>query len=68
MNSRIHEMALTAELVALCHRTVPEPPWGTDKYDYFTDQDYRNAAEQLLDRRPPGPLWIFAYGSLNGVS
>lgn len=56
-------MALTAELVARCHR--PEPDRGPElQYEYFEDADYQAAAEKLLSGRPVGPLWLFAYGSL----
>ena len=56
-------MALTAELVARCHRSEPDP--GRNPHDsYFTDADYDAATAMLLRQRPPGPLWIFAYGSL----
>ena len=57
------QMELTAELVALVERTetdqgptpgLPEP----------TEADLAAAATQLLATRPPGPLWLFAYGSL----
>jgi cation transport protein ChaC len=56
-------MALTAELVARCHRSEPDPGRNPN-YAYFTDADYEAAAAMLLRQRPPGPLWVFAYGSL----
>ncbi|MFO1032625.1 MAG: gamma-glutamylcyclotransferase [Hyphomicrobiales bacterium] len=56
-------MALTPELVALCHRVVedqgPVPgavPMG--------DGDFAPAAADILSRKPAGPLQLFAYGSL----
>jgi glutathione-specific gamma-glutamylcyclotransferase len=56
-------MRLTRELVARCHRDVPNP--GPElKYDYFSDQDYDTATDAILAARPQGPLWLFAYGSL----
>ena len=56
-------MALTAELVARCERPEPDP--GPEQgYTYFTDQEYDAAAAALLRQKAPGPLWIFAYGSL----
>jgi len=56
-------MALTAELVARCQRAEPDP--GPEPgYAYFTDEEYNAAASALLQRKPPGSLWIFAYGSL----
>jgi cation transport protein ChaC len=56
-------MALTAALVARCHRSEPDPGRNPN-YAYFTDADYEAAAAMLLRQRPPGPLWVFAYGSL----
>jgi cation transport protein ChaC len=56
-------MALTSELVAQCHRVEPDPgPWPG--YHPFADADYDAAADALLQQKPPGPLWVFAYGSL----
>ena len=56
-------MALTAELVARCHRAEADP--GPEPgYAYFTDDEYHAAAAAVLEGRAPGPLWIFAYGSL----
>jgi cation transport protein ChaC len=56
-------MALTSELVAQCHRVEPDPgPWPG--YQPFADADYDAAAGALLKQKPPGPLWVFAYGSL----
>jgi len=56
-------MRLTRELVARCHRVV-EQPGPEPKYDYFTDDDYAAATAAILDARPAGPFWLFAYGSL----
>jgi glutathione-specific gamma-glutamylcyclotransferase len=64
VNARIRQMALTQELVDQCHRIVPDPGWFASKYDTFTNDDYTAAAEKLLAQKRPGPLWIFAYGSL----
>jgi cation transport protein ChaC len=56
-------MALTAELVARCERNEPDP--GPEPgYRHYVDQDYEAAADRLLGAAPPGPLWVFAYGSL----
>ncbi len=57
-------MALTAELVARCHRQEPDP--GPEEgYPEFTEEEYDAAAVTLLrERRETGPLWLFAYGSL----
>jgi len=56
-------MALTAELVAHCEREEPDP--GPDPAGrYFTDAEYAAAAAKFVEQAPPGPLWVFAYGSL----
>jgi glutathione-specific gamma-glutamylcyclotransferase len=57
-------MALTAELVARCHRAEPDP--GPEPgYPEFTEKDYDAATATLLaQRKETGPLWLFAYGSL----
>ena len=56
-------MALTAELVARCERHEPDP--GPEPgYRHYEDADYEAAADRLLEQAPPGPLWVFAYGSL----
>lgn len=56
-------MALTAALVARCHRSEPDPG-PNPTYTTFTDAGYDAAVAMLLRQRPPGPLWVFAYGSL----
>src|SRR5690348_7481165 len=54
-------MALTAELVALCHRS--EPDAGLPSYlTEVGDADYEHFAVELLKQREPGPFWLFAYG------
>ena len=56
-------MALTAELVAHCERPEPDP--GPDpSRRYFTEAEYEAAAARLIEQSAPGPLWVFAYGSL----
>lgn len=56
-------MQLTPELVARIHREVVDsgPPAG---FIPLTDRDYADKRDELLDTRPAGDLWIFAYGSL----
>jgi glutathione-specific gamma-glutamylcyclotransferase len=56
-------MTLTADLVARCerHEADPGPQPGSR---YFTDAEYEAAAAKLIEQAPPGPLWVFAYGSL----
>lgn len=56
-------MALTAELVARCHRDEPDPGMPPHLVQ-LTAAEYQAAASDLLKRKPPGPLWLFAYGSL----
>jgi cation transport protein ChaC len=56
-------MALTADLVALCHRDVPEPPRNPDLVR-FGDADYDRAATEVLARLGDDPIRVFAYGSL----
>ena len=56
-------MTLTEELVARCERHEPDPgPQPGSRY--FTDAEYEAAVAQLIEQAPPGPLWVFAYGSL----
>ena len=63
MDSVVSKMKLTAELAALCHRDVADPG-PEEKYDYFKDEDYVVATRKVMSEKPPGPLWLFAYGSL----
>lgn len=57
------DMALTADLVALCHRDIPDPgpdlartPMGEEDFDALT--------AELMQGLGDGPLFVFAYGSL----
>ncbi|HEU0222364.1 MAG TPA: gamma-glutamylcyclotransferase [Paracoccaceae bacterium] len=56
-------MALTAELVALCHREVsdpgPDPDWTP-----LTDEVKAEEVVRCLAEAGPGPIRVFAYGSL----
>jgi len=56
-------LALTPELTALCHgdETDPGPMPGEVS---FHNWEYDEAAARLLDDHGPGPIWVFAYGSL----
>lgn len=56
-------MSLTADLVALCHRDVPEPPRDPHMVR-FTDADFERAATEVLGKLGDAPIWVFAYGSL----
>jgi glutathione-specific gamma-glutamylcyclotransferase len=63
MGKAASPMALTAELVARCHRDERDPgPNPADRH--LTDEDFKAAAAALLQQKPPGDLWVFAYGSL----
>lgn len=57
------KMDLTPALVARGHRDVPDPGPPTD-YVRASEAELHDFADSLLARRPDGPLWIFAYGSL----
>lgn len=56
-------MRLTPELVALTRREVADtgPPPGIVA---ATDEDFREALDRILATRGPGPVWLFAFGSL----
>jgi cation transport protein ChaC len=56
-------LALTPELAALCHRDETDPGLWPGQVP-FQERDYNDAAGHLLDDHGPGPLWVFAYGSL----
>jgi cation transport protein ChaC len=63
MSSRHEPMTLTADLVALVERFEPDPgppPGETEQ----TPEELGAMADAILARREPGPLWLFAYGSL----
>jgi cation transport protein ChaC len=56
-------MALTAELVARVERLEPDPGPEPGMGD-VTPAQCRALAEKVLATAPPGPFWLFAYGSL----
>lgn len=56
-------MSLTADLVALCRRDVPEPARDPGQVRY-TDADFDRAATEVLAKLGDAPIWVFAYGSL----
>lgn len=57
------ELELTADLVALVERTEPDPgPLPGTREP--TEAELHAVATRLLADRPPGPLWLYAYGSL----
>jgi len=62
--SRRHEMSLTADLVALVHRTVADPGPSAG-FEPLTDLDHDDRCAALLASHPKGDdVWLFAYGSL----
>lgn len=63
MTRKPQPMHLTAELVARVERTEPDPgpEPGTSEH---TDAEYVALAKAVLAEAPPGPFWLFAYGSL----
>lgn len=56
-------MSLTKDLVARCERVVFDREPVTENEE-LSSEDYLAAAQDLLQRNGPGPLWVFAYGSL----
>ncbi|MBK0400983.1 gamma-glutamylcyclotransferase [Limibaculum sp. M0105] len=62
-NASRRPLALTAELVALVERQVPDP--GIEAgYAPLTDDDFDSFAHALLGQNDGAPIWLFAYGSL----
>lgn len=57
------EMALTAALVARVARIEPDPGPAPGIVS-LVDADYDELVGALVAHRPPGDLWLFAYGSL----
>ncbi len=39
-------------------------PWPTSQFYHLTDDERQARLQQLLESRPDGPLWVFAFGSL----
>jgi glutathione-specific gamma-glutamylcyclotransferase len=56
-------MRLTPELVARCHRVV-EDSGPLPGLPYLEEHEYGQQALRLLAEKPPGPIYLFAYGSL----
>lgn len=56
-------LSLTEELVSRVERTEPDPgpDPGTTEH---THEEFQALAVAFLAHRPPGDLWLFAYGSL----
>jgi cation transport protein ChaC len=63
-NSR-RTMRLTAEHVAWLRRDIADPgPQAIAGHRPATDVDYSEQVAAMLRTRPPGPFWLFGYGSL----
>ncbi len=59
------QMRLTAEHVRRVHRVIADPgPQVVDGFRHATDDDYSAMVDEMLRTRPPGPFWLFGYGSL----
>lgn len=60
-------LRLSERHVALLKREIPDPGPQVNHRPGFRpahDADYDENVGQMLATRPPGPFWIFAYGSL----
>ena len=57
------QMELTPELVVRCYRKEPDPG-PNPNFTPIEDSERRSIAKALIASAPPGPLWVFAYGSL----
>ena len=56
-------MVLTEELVQRCERSVPVSD-GHPLFVRASDEERNALVRKLVAAKEPGPLWIFAYGSL----
>lgn len=59
----MRKMSLTEAMVRRVERIEPDPGPDPGLRDY-DDAEFFAMAEALAVARPPGPLWVFAYGSL----
>lgn len=59
------KLVLTPDLVARVDRKVPQDhlPQDPDRVP-MSDADYGEAVSRILSQHGPGPIWVFAYGSL----
>ena len=59
------KLVLTPDLVARVERKVPQDhlPPDPDRVP-MTDADYAEAVIRIMGQHGPGPIWVFAYGSL----
>lgn len=63
--ARTRQMRLTERHVARLRRDIPDPgPKPPAGFRPATDDDYAEIVTAMLAARPPGPFWLFAYGSL----
>lgn len=59
------QMRLTAEHVRRVHRDIPDPgPQAFPGLRAATDDDFAQIVGEMIATRPPGPFWLFGYGSL----
>jgi glutathione-specific gamma-glutamylcyclotransferase len=63
MTDPVRKMRLTPDLVARCHRAV-EDSGPLPGLPYLEEHEYAEEALRLLTQKPPGPFYLFAYGSL----
>lgn len=58
-------MQLTERHVALVRREISDPgPQLIEGFRPATDEDFGENVASILRTRPPGPFWLFGYGSL----
>ncbi len=56
-------LRLTRKHVELCHRVVADAG-PLPNAEPVSEDEFRSTAERLMAERGPGPVWLFAYGSL----
>ena len=63
MARKSRQLSLTAALVASVDRKEPDsgPEYGLIE---MTDDEFHQAARQILSQNANNPFWVFAYGSL----
>lgn len=59
------KLVLTPDLVARVERKVPQDHLPPDPHrEPMSDADYAEAVTHIIAAHGPGPIWVFAYGSL----
>ncbi|HWA19243.1 MAG TPA: gamma-glutamylcyclotransferase [Devosia sp.] len=59
------QMRLSERHVALLRREIADPgPQLLEGFRHASDRDFDTEVGGMLATRPPGPFWLFAYGSL----